>query len=249
MTQTSVLSVAAILLGGAALAVAWMRGPEAAPATGPGLPSVGGLDADTAEHLRARLAAVEAAQRELADRLAMLEAGVTVASRTPAASRLASQDELEELREELLGALGGESPRKAGTGDDVPSPEFTEHVELSLKEIRLRQAREDAARTVAARAERLRSKLPAVAQQLGLTVSQESSLESSLVTLYERRADYGVLWESGEVVEKSAFRELDEANMSAFLADLGGFLTAQQLEDYLALTGDLFPGGDHDGGK
>lgn len=163
MNQASAVSIAALGLGGAALALSLLRAPAAPSGGAPPLPSVDAPDPATAARLLARLDDLDRAQRELEGRLAMLEAGVTTAPRKPASSPL------------------------------------------------------------------------------------ESSLEASLLTLYER-AIYGVRWASGEVQEKSDLREIEQESMTSFLTDLGGFLTPQQLEDYLALQGDVFPGGE-DGGK
>ena len=105
------------------------------------------------------------------------------------------------------------------------------------------EAIDNAAKQVASRSARLKKSMPEAAQKLGLTSQQESALEASLTAHYEKRANFGVLWATGEVESRADFGEIAKSDLDVFLAELGGFLTPQQLELYLSLQDNTFPGG------
>ena len=241
MSNSPILSVAALLVAGLAICLQLLGTGESAPAPAP---VSRGLEPSA--ELLARLDEIHASQLRLEERVSMLEVR-DGGSRLPAS--VASQEELEELREELLGSLEGSSPPKGSMKGGTPSPDFTEQVEISMKEIQVNTAREKAASRVDQVALALEGKLPEVANQLGLTANQEASLESSLMNLHTARANYSVLWASGEISEKSEFGPIEQANMATFMGELESYLTPQQLQEYLALDGRLFPGGGNDGGK
>lgn len=236
----------ALLCGASALVVTLTReveGPSAGGrAAAEGL-APGGVSTGFAPNaqLAKRVASIEERVRALANRVDEL----TLASGEPAGGRAAvdpnfvTRAELDSLLAEFEAGLEGDAGRAARK---PPSPLFIDRVRDAMREIRVDEARHRAAETVQRRSAALEKGLAKVAQELGLTVSQQARLREAIVGMYARQAEYAVLWESGEVASKQDFGPILEADGAAFLEELRGILTPGQLDAYLALQGDLFPG-------
>ncbi len=223
------MATLALLLGGVALLAALSGrgapGPERDP---PALARA----APNAE-LRARLDALASENRDLRERLALLEARPAPDARAPATAGLATVEELEALRAELRAAVAARARPDEGAGDAAPV--FKERVAETLSEIRHEEAVAKVRSQQERRLERLDETMPKVEEWLGLSPYQSDRMRSALLVQYEREAELVRRWEAGEDPELLGERKV--ADREQHLAEVAAFLSAQQYETYAARVG------------
>lgn len=232
MKAPLILSLLALLCGAAALAAQLVEPRAAAPPEAVAvLPARAAPDAA----LQARIEVLEGENRRLRDRLAMLETRSEAAARAPVVpGGVATQGELDALREELLAALEGRDARVPAAAP-AASPELVEQVASTLSRIRREEALDKARAHQEERLARLEDTLPGIEEWLGLSPYQTGEMRSALLLRYEREADLVRRWEAGE--DPAVLGEQKQADRDAHREEVSAFMTPEQLETYTSEGG------------
>lgn len=203
------------------------------------------MSAPRTAELLGRLAALEAENKELWDRLRALERRPTPSLRAPLGANAASAEELGALREEVLDALarleqqtfgwsrGREPEIEPPIARAPPGPReleaFREHVEEAILGIRRQQA-DGFFRMLESKTAELDDTLVDLEERLGLTPRQSEQMRSALLARYDREADVLRRWQAGEDAE--VIGSLKENDHEVHRAELAAFLSAEQQEAY-----------------
>lgn len=180
--------------------------------------------------LLARVEALAEENRELRDRLVMLELRPAPAQRTPAVNVFASKEEFDAFRDEVsdeFASLTGNIPGKPDA--------FRERVAASLSEIRKGEAVQSARARLEKRTATIERNAPKIAEWLGLTPDQSNFMSAAFLARYEREAEYIRQWEAG--ASEEIIGELKAIDRETHVAELAVFLTPEQLERFLSRGG------------
>ena len=180
--------------------------------------------------LQARVEALAEENRELRDRLVMLELHPAPAQRTPAIDVFASKEEFNAFRDEVSDEFASLTGNISGRPDA-----FRERVAASLSEIRKSEAVQSARARLEKRTATIDRNAPKIAEWLGLTPAQSNSMSAAFLSRYEREAEYIRQWEAG--ASEEIIGELKALDRETHVAELAVFLTPEQLETYLSRGG------------
>lgn len=228
-----------------ALSLAAMFGVLLGPSQGPASRAEPAGSAGPA--LRAQVEELAAQNRALSARLEEL------ALRRPASEQrvalpegLITQESFGAFRDEVRRALASRALALDGAAGDTEPAGFTAQVAETLEKIRRDEKIEKNQGWLNSRSDRLTERMPALAEKLGLDVNQQDLMAAALSQAYQVQAEIALAVELG-AEKRGEVAEAWQANLDGLLTSLGGFLSPRQLELYLGLSGDLFPGAS--GGK
>jgi len=225
MKSPIALSSFAFLFGVLALVFAW----NSDPSSGLGSPRALERAPVATTDLEARLDELSQENRDLRDRLAMLESTSVIEERTPIADRFASQAEFEAFRDEVREALAAASSGAPLTSS-LASPEFREQLTDTLGEIRQSEAEVAIQKKQDARIDGLDQRMPKLEEQLGLTADQSTRMRSALIAQIDRQAEMSRRWRAGE--DSAVIGEIKRTDHQAHQDELASILTEQQLTTY-----------------
>ncbi len=214
-----------VLTQGKRAAVGESVSPGAGPKTVQGKRQEG-PDAELAV-LRERLDAVVAENRNLRDRLAMVEA-------RPADTRVPVGDgvtkaQLAEVREEIIAWV---NERMAERAD---SPEFIAHIAGALEDIRKGEKVDEVRQYQEKRNARLDGDVAKIQWWLTLDSAQPENMRTALQLQYEREERVRQLWEDG--ADDELLGEEKRTAGEDFQRDLAEFLTEDQLTTFWSRIG------------
>ena len=171
-------------------------------------------------HLLAQLETLRAQNRDLSDRIAVLELRPQVSERAPAMDPSFE----EEVRTWM---------ENAGTGD--PSRGALElEVAEALHTIRDQEELEEQQIKLARRDEWITDTVEKVAPELGLNEYQTRAMRNAWVAKADADAELGRLWTSGE--NRESIGEIKRLNEEQHQTTLQGFLAPQQYEAYTEMV-------------
>lgn len=227
MKNPILLSLAAIALAAAALASSLLdRAPSALQESRPPV----GSARESSDSLAGRVEELTKENRVLRDRIEALERRPLDAPREPVPLAFVAQEEFDAFRDEVRELLYGGPAIASEIG--AGSESFKEQVASTLSEIRKEEAVGKAREWQEGRVERLDETMPKIESWLELSPYQSDQMRSALIAQFDREADLTRRWEAGE--DPAVLGEVKRSDREAHLAELSGFLTAEQLESYSA---------------
>ena len=187
-----------------------------------------------ASALLERLSALEDENQRLAARVAALESQPrsAEAARVPAGERAGSPELRDELERELASALETGATLRRVLEED---PGFLEErVAETLEKVRLDERVAKVQAYQDKRLAQLDADVERYTEKLELDTYQAEELRAALLAQHDREAALTLLWEQGTPDE--VLGEQKQADGAAFSADLGAFLSEQQLETFWATS-------------
>ena len=202
---------------------------------------VGPATSPTETELVARIYDLESEMKELGAELEQLAMTLSVrepgASRVPVTTNVLEEEELENLVEKVRESLQAQPP-----GWEALPTDFTEQVASTMQAVKREQANLKADARLVSRSEKLTSRMPDAVESLGLSSSQEIELFGAISNWYAAEAQMSLMWAEGSPVEELGTFKAE--SYGAFESSLDEILSPQQLTDYQALDGAIFPGAD-----
>ncbi len=219
-----VASLAAVTLSVAALLVS-------ASSRGSDSPSAAPRERSSETELIARIDALLEENRELRDRVELLEirGSSSPGAAATSASALVSREEFAELREELRGQIERRSPSDVHP-IDAESEEFKETIASTLSTIRHQERVKGARAYHERRREQIEDRLENIEEWLDLSPLQSDQMRDALLARHDRDAELIDLWEQG--VDDAILGDRKRENHDTFYTELSVILDEEQLETY-----------------
>jgi hypothetical protein len=237
MNRLAPYSLAVSLIALAASAVALLSVLASPPAPAPESLARDATVSDAAlparlQDLLARMEELGEENRDLRDRLARLEVRPDSKPPAPDAEGLASQEELEALRDQLVELQMNSDALMTATGIPGEPETLRERFKASVADTLAEIRKEEAIRKVRAgheeRLAALDETMPRIEEWLDLTPYQSGEMRSALLAQHDRDTQLIEMWEQG--VDETLLGEQKARNRDRFHNDLALFLSAEQLE-------------------
>lgn len=217
MKATLAVAGFALLLSALALGLV-LQGPAAPIVREAGPPAVEQVA------LAGQVAALQAENRRMGERIALLEARPAADQRAPVLDEFVTRTELREFGEGLRSELGAQGAPGA------EAKNLKEQVADSLSEIRKQESIESLRKYQENRLAHVDDVLAKIEPWLQLAPGQTRALRTALLASYEREAEQLRLWERGTDPKLLAERKLSD--QETLRTDLGAILTPAQFDLY-----------------